>query len=263
MRPRQLTAVAAATVGFLPLVVALGGEDARPSGTVAFVSAYQTDRFANVVYERAVRGSLRKFRGVGVSLSPDGARRALVRRASSGLELWVGRRDASALRRVATFGGTKFDGVLLAWASDGKTLIAVGPGSEVREGGVYLGDGATGFLLDAGGARRPLGVGIRDVSWSPDGSLFALERAGGTEIRRVDGSRLRRVPQASGLSWSADGSRSAYFASRPARAVLADAHGATLRVWRSPRRAGSGNVAWSPSGRSLLVDLLTAGSRYW
>jgi Tol biopolymer transport system component len=254
-RRRQVFAAVAASVALLPLVVALGGRDERPSGTVAFVSAYQTDRFANVIYETPVGGSLRRFAGVGASLSPDGGRRALVRRRSSVLELWVGPGDAAALRRVVTWRAIDPAGVLIAWAPVGRRLIAVGPAYQSREGAIQPVDGASGFLLDATGARLPLGSMIRDASWSPDGSLFALERAAATEIRTTDGKLLRRLRHASGLSWSADGGRSAYFATRPGRIVLADAHGVPLRVWKSPNSAGSGTVEWSPEGDSLLVDL--------
>lgn len=92
------------------------------------------------------------------------------------------------------------------------------------------------------------GASVKAFQWSPDGSLLAVEDAGGAEpvvwVIRPDGQRLFKLAPASGPAWSPSGAFLAV--ARDSGLVVVDAAGLEVRQW-----SGAVRPEWSPDSASL------------
>ena len=248
-----LTTAVAAALGGSKSDGAIAATGARQPGTIAFVSSYRVDPYADVTFEASLGAGLRRIAARDVVDSPDGRHRARVVRTAGGYGLEVGRRHAGA-RRVVTWGIGRSGRVLLAWSPDSRRLAAIGASSGTSDisGTVTL--DAPGFVwvvTTSGKAPRRLGRGWR-VAWSPDGTRLAVERSRATDLRTSDGTLVRSLPNASGVVWSSDGRRIAYVVRR-STFVLADERGRTIRTLTGPTGDTTTTLQWSPTGRGLLA----------
>lgn len=132
----------------------------------------------------------------------------------------------------------------LAWAPDGRSLVAASLSGEVR-----LLDGHDGSV-SAKVAAHPLGV--LDAAWSADGARLATGGADGIlRIHRCDGGPAAEIQTGAwveALAWRGDGSLLAAGSGREVR--LLDRDGEVV-ITSEPARSTITSLAWSRDGRRV------------
>ena len=173
------------------------------------------------------------------------------------LEVYTTRPESAESRSLGLSGAS-----LLAVSSAGELAVAL-------DRHYVVGYEATGTLARvplAGGAPRPILEGVQDADWSPDGKELAVARVAGNRSR-VEYPIGKVLYEAPGwvltLRVSPD-SRYVAFIDCPQRGNndgnvrIVDANG--KRVFDGPLVPGGGGLAWSPDGRELWFDGISAVS---
>lgn len=130
----------------------------------------------------------------------------------------------------------------LSWSPDGSEL------------GYGLWGSAGGFLVRADGTdTRQLDSSSADVMWSWIDDLLALVRPEGTSVASPDGSNERFVTALRAQMWSPTGGR--FTAASVLGLHVVDIDGCSRLVASSTNEHWVGGRAWSPDGRTLVVDV--------
>jgi TolB protein len=256
MRGRSWSLLFGGPVAGLACTGVPGAGAAAQSGTLLFAAQLgnrqlYTLRIGEIPQRVTAEPSANSFGG---ALSPDGTQIGFDR----GGDIYVMRRDGSAVRRLTDGVGSNFDP---AWSPDGKRLAF----TTTRFGK------AEATVMNADGTRvvRITHNHVNDLSpsWSPDGRRLVVVRNVGKRhsdlwIVRLAGrgeKRLTRGQDAWDAEWSPDGRRIAF-----ARIVgrLADFDGDLMVVDRDGRhlrrltrgKAQDFSPSWSPDSRWLVFD---------
>jgi len=231
--------VTATALLVLSVAGAAAGAAGSPQSTIVF-TADQAPKVAGDIFRldangRSVNLTHTPFVESIPAVAPRGGHVAYVSERDGRTSVWVTGLDASGARRVTPWAVLSGSTGQLAWAPDGKRLVAV------------LGD--TLYLAQPGVAPRAIAYGevLGDPAWSPDGTLVTFATgaypSSFTEAVTPEGHVVWRVHQTGGLGgWS---SRGLYVAPRDGTATVYSTAGRPL--FRFAARL----VSWSPDGRRL------------
>jgi Tol biopolymer transport system component len=233
------------------------GSSPGRNGLIAFSALHSNGAPGIVSIRPDGRGRRHLTRGVDrYSVpSPDGKLIAFVRRPDP--SVWLMRADGSSRRNLAY-------GFSPSWSPNGRRIAFESP---------VLGGYDVSIVNTDGTAFRRLSQGDLP-SWSPDGSRIAFYRflAQRTELYtiRPDGSGEALVSHSASAypvdgeprppAWSPDGKLLAFVAGDPpARIVIADAVGASSRVFVTSLDEGLSTPIWSPDGRQIAYVSFARG----
>lgn len=193
----------------------------------------------------------------GASWSPDGRRVAFFRRTGAlTAEVLVvganGRHLRNLSRESATFNWAP------TWTPDGSRIIYEASDQDTDQLMSVRPDGSD--LRPVPNTAYPWQEQLGPPDVSPDGEWIGYTLQGGLHVIRTDGSDERLLlPDASGLTWSADGARIVF--TRENDLAIANADGSDVRfVTRTPN-AEEGAADWSPDGSKLLYISLDIAPR--
>jgi Tol biopolymer transport system component len=136
-------------------------------------------------------------------------------------------------------------GERFAWGRDGRLVVQLGHGLEIRKRGGAL-------------ERRLTRDEYDDFpAWSPDGRQIAFERSGDVYVVGSNGRGLRKLASGNSPAWSPDGTRLVFSAccDRELFAINLDGSGRRLLA------RNASQPAWSPDGRKIaFVRFLRGGN---
>lgn len=232
----------------------------RPTGSIAFISSFRVDAWDGVHFVQAPGRPSRRVRGRNSFPSPDGKGVATVEHKGARLVLQVEGTTSAHPRARLSWPDAAAGAVAVTWSADSQALFALGGLWAYMElNGVAASEPSASYLVTATSGPIALGRSL-GATWSPDGTRFvvqrgrSLERNPWVEVRDAGGRLVKRIANASHAAWSADGSRLATRASRPARVVVSDRDGARIDVLSARLSDMHASARWSRVGRKLLVE---------
>jgi Tol biopolymer transport system component len=187
------------------------------------------------------------------SLSPDGSQVAFVSVASGNGQIWAGNADGSGLRQLTRDAGAKS---WPFWSPDGKWIMfaSQSPGNQ-QLWRVPSGGGKAEQFTQDGGLRG---------DWSPSGDRIAYDvNDSRVRIAASSGKVLREVKGVNLYSpvWSPDGKRVSAHGRASVWIVDPETGGARLAVQFPDSYRFNYRAAWTPDGKSVVVNKSTSNSR--
>jgi WD40 repeat protein/serine/threonine protein kinase len=229
---------------------------AMPQNRVIFLGAWSPDGTLlatieagiwTVIWDAAARKqrlTLQETTSRSIAWAPDGARLASGK-ADGTVKVW----DATTGKTILVLKGHTAPVTALAWSRDGKRLATADTSGMVKIWDVAAGKEE----LDLGGKS-----GVRQLSWSPDGShLASVTLPPDSTLEVWDTATAERRPAFaqrwgpfSSVSWSPDGKRMA-IASVSGQVIIADPATGEAMCTLSGHSNFVQSVAWSPNGLRL------------